>query len=104
MNSITIQIKDVRLLQKAERLLGKNWKQQLGAMCFAGARAALGMTADLSIKEVSIMLCVSVTTVQRMLTRGDFPKAYHVNARKVRIPLADVEALKSRTVLLPVNA
>jgi excisionase family DNA binding protein len=56
--------------------------------------------SDLSPKQAAETLGVSRSLVYRLVEQGEFPNAYQVSNR-LRIPRADVEALRERKRVRP---
>jgi excisionase family DNA binding protein len=56
--------------------------------------------SDLSPKQAAEKLGVSRSLVYRLVERGEFPNAYQVSNR-LRIPRADVDALRARKRVRP---
>jgi predicted DNA-binding transcriptional regulator AlpA len=54
------------------------------------------MMPDLTIKEVCAMLSISRQTFYNLDKQGAFPNQYRLKNWMRRIPLADIEALKSQ--------
>lgn len=59
-----------------------------------GLQLALGMKADLSVEAAARYLGVHRNTVLNYRTRGLLPNSYAVSARKILIPLSDLENIK----------
>jgi excisionase family DNA binding protein len=59
--------------------------------------------SDLSPKQAAEMLGVSRSLVYRLVEQGEFPNAYQVSNR-LRIPRADVDALRERKRIRPSRA
>lgn len=104
MNNTTYsyQLRDKELIGKiakvAEARGEKDWRKFARRTFDTALKAALGMEADMTPKEVAAELKVHQNTVKRYLSAGRFPGAYWINQRKVMIPHRDVVALKERTV------
>ena len=91
------EITDQRLINKAKLKYGKGWMEELQKLVIKSARQVLGLDADVAPKDAAGLMGVSLMTIRRYIAKGEFPGAYWVNARKVLIPLRDIEAIRNRT-------
>ena len=92
------EITDQRLINKAKLKYGKDWQSQMLEALDRCVSQAVGINADLKPRQAAGLMGVSLMTIRRYIAKGEFPGAYWVNARKVLIPLRDIEAIKNRTV------
>jgi len=59
---------------------------------------ALGLGGDLRPKDAARMLDCHLNTFWNYHRAGCFPNSYYTSSRRLRIPLADVEAMRDRKV------
>jgi excisionase family DNA binding protein len=97
---LEILLKDPKLVSHIERSAKKAKAQDVAAhaidLLIKSARKALGLDGDLTVSEVAQRLNCHPNTVRNYI-RTDRLGAYYPSARCLRIPLASVEALTSRT-------
>ena len=99
---IPLQITDPALIaaaqEEAARIGRRDWRIFLKETAERGARAILGLEADLTIQEAARQLSIHYNTVQNYRRAGHFPGAYYLSNRRIMIPMREVLAMKERTV------
>jgi excisionase family DNA binding protein len=70
----------------------RNWREYVAEIFERQLRVLLG-DEYLSTKEAAVALNVSRCTIKRYLAAGRFPHAKWINARVVKIPRRDLDAL-----------
>jgi excisionase family DNA binding protein len=89
-----MEITDQDLIRRAKKVKGDKWRGWLTEQVMQAARAAVGLTADMTQGQAAASLGCSVRTITRRIEDGTFPGAYKLNTRVIRIPFADVQRLK----------
>lgn len=96
------RLRDAEVISKIQAIAAaqgeKDWRKYARRTFETALKTALGVSCDLTTKEVATELKVHKNTVLRYLRTGVFPHAYWINQRKAMVPYRDVQALRERTV------
>lgn len=97
---VTLTISDPAVLERAKVMAAKegrrDWRQWLQEQGERATKGILGLAVDLHSKEAALFLGIHVNSIYNWHKAGRFPGAYYHSIRDLRIPMADLLAIKAQ--------
>lgn len=104
LNAVPVTINDHAMLERAYKMANaagrKDWRVWLADLAQDAIKARLGIRVDLTMSQAATYLNLHRNSLWNYHKRGLLPDLYYTSSRRAMVPVANLDALKNRTVVI----